>query len=92
MKRVLKNSNEKFKDYLTECLICSYGTYSDTDGENGCEFRGVGCVRIVQKDLFLDPLIVHCVENRHSNPEPNVEGCEHAAEIATLLQAAHTGG
>ena len=67
-------------------------TYRDANCEDCGEFRRVSCVAVVQKDLLLNPLVVHSIEDGHSNPEPNVEGGEHAAKVSTLLQAAHAWG
>ena len=60
-------------------------TYRDANCEDCSEFRRVSCVAIVQKDLLLDPLVVHSIEDGHSNPEPNVERGKHAAKVSTLL-------
>ena len=66
-------------------------TYDDNNCEDCHVPVGVRFVAFHEQNLFLDPRIAHCVEDGHSNPKPNVEGCEHPAKIAALFQARHTG-
>ena len=67
-------------------------TYSDANSEDGGEFACVGRVAVVEQNFFLDPFIVHGVEDSHANPEPYVQGGEHATKISALLQAGHARG
>ena len=47
-------------------------TYSDANSEDGGEFACVSRVAVVEKNFFLDPFIVHGVEDGHADPEPYV--------------------
>ena len=67
-------------------------TYNDANSEDSGEFACVGRVAVVEKNFFLDPFIVHGVEDGHANPEPYVQGSEHATKISALLQAGHARG
>ena len=48
-------------------------TYRDADGENSSISASISVVAFEQKNLSLDPLVVHGVEDGHADPEPDVE-------------------
>ena len=62
-------------------------TYPDASSEDIREPWHIGCQRMLKKHFSLNPGISHRVKDCNTNPEPDVEGCKHTAEIATALQA-----